>query len=268
MQFSLIKGFRYIKRNIINKVLNNNIFHSYLFFGKKGNPSLSFVIIFSTYVNCTNKSILDSCGTCYSCLSIFNFNNSSIFFIFPFIKNNPIPSIKKWKNFLHSEVYGNSFDWINYLNLNNKNLTIPLEKSKDIFKYINSNIESKYKIVIIWLPEYMNAHTSNSVLKIIEEPSKNVIFFLVSLNISKILPTLLSRLNIINVSLFKDKYINLIISDRYNLKNNHIFQITNISKGNLNKIIKLSKNVNFFKKLCLSDRICKWRFYGHYWYRL
>jgi len=92
----------------------------------------------------------------------------------------------------------------------------------------------------------MNAHTSNSVLKIIEEPSKNVIFFLVSLNISKILPTLLSRLNIINVSLFKDKYINLIISDRYNLKNNHIFQITNISKGNLNKIIKLSKNVNFF----------------------
>jgi DNA polymerase-3 subunit delta' len=53
--------------------------------------------------------------------------------------------------------------------------------------------EGGWKIVIIWLPEKMKEAGSNKLLKVIEEPPKDTLFILVSEEPEKIIPTILSR---------------------------------------------------------------------------
>ena len=50
--------------------------------------------------------------------------------------------------------------------------------------------EADRQIMIIWRPELMNETTSNSLLKILEEPPTDTIFILVSEEPQKILPTI------------------------------------------------------------------------------
>jgi DNA polymerase-3 subunit delta' len=53
--------------------------------------------------------------------------------------------------------------------------------------------------MIIWLAEKMNAPAANSLLKLIEEPPAKTIFLLVSENTDHIIPTILSRTQMIRV---------------------------------------------------------------------
>ena len=59
----------------------------------------------------------------------------------------------------------------------------------------------------MWMPELMNIQAANKLLKLIEEPPENTYFIFVSNNQSKILPTISSRLQTINVPRLKDENI-------------------------------------------------------------
>ncbi len=59
--------------------------------------------------------------------------------------------------------------------------------------------------MIIWLPEYMHASASNGILKILEEPPANTFFILVTNAAEKLLPTILSRVQIVTVPLLADE---------------------------------------------------------------
>ena len=52
---------------------------------------------------------------------------------------------------------------------------------------------SKYHVTIIWLAEFLNINAANSLLKILEEPKLNSLFFLTTEDLNKILPTIQSR---------------------------------------------------------------------------
>ncbi|MDP4128857.1 MAG: hypothetical protein Q8939_01745, partial [Bacteroidota bacterium] len=60
------------------------------------------------------------------------------------------------------------------------------------------SFEGGYKIPIIWMPEFLGTE-GNKLLKLIEEPSPDTLFLLITENESKILPTILSRLQIIKI---------------------------------------------------------------------
>ena len=53
--------------------------------------------------------------------------------------------------------------------------------------------------MIVWMPEKMNAECANKLLKLIEEPPEQTNFLLVSDEPEKILPTILSRTQQIEV---------------------------------------------------------------------
>ena len=54
-------------------------------------------------------------------------------------------------------------------------------------------LESKYKVVVVNGADKMNINASNAMLKILEEPPKNAVIFLISDSISNIAPTIRSR---------------------------------------------------------------------------
>ena len=109
------------------------------------------------------------------------------------------------------------------------NITIDQIRSLKTFLNSTSVIQNSSKIVIIDSADYLNISSANSMLKILEEPKKNTYIFLISNQISLLLPTIRSRC-------LKIKF------NTHNLTN-----FTKIIKNNIDEIS--SEEINFYFEL-------------------
>jgi DNA polymerase-3 subunit delta' len=89
------------------------------------------------------------------------------------------------------------------------------------------------------MPELMNVQAANKLLKLIEEPPENTYFIFVSNDQSKILPTIKSRLQSINVPRLRDENIITFLEKTFQIEPSNSKNIAKISKGNLNKAITI-----------------------------
>ena len=108
---------------------------------------------------------------------------------------------------------------------------ITIEQIRRLKTFLNSTsiIQNSSKIVIIDSADYLNISSANSMLKILEEPKENTYIFLISNQISLLLPTIRSRC-------LKIKF------NTHNLTN-----FTNIIKNNIDEIS--NEEINFYFEL-------------------
>jgi DNA polymerase-3 subunit delta' len=246
------------------------IAHSYpqylslLLHGPQGNSKLALALALATYLNCNNKQVNDSCGICQSCSMMKSFTHPDLLFSFPIGKTKEVKGknltskefLTSWRKFIAEKLWGDIFEWSSYLNEEPKTMNIPKEEAIYIKNYMSLKaFYGKYKIVIIWLPEYMNINSANALLKLIEEPPENSIFMLVTENINSILPTIKSRLQQHYIPKFTDEEIIGYVCSNYKLDNEEAKKIASISSGNLNKANKIA-NQSYDKNLL--EMFIKW----------
>jgi DNA polymerase-3 subunit delta' len=249
MKFQEIPGFIEEKKRLIDAYKSNVISHAQLFFGLEGSPNLSLVLAFSTYINCENKSDNDSCGECSSCYKMKKLTHPDVNFIFPVA---PTPSIKKevisdkyinkWREVCIQDPYMNINDWFEYYGFENKQPNISKDESRSIIKKLSLKpFEAKHKITILWLPEYLHLYTANALLKILEEPPNDTLFFLVTNNYQKLIKTILSRVQLFKVRQFSDDEMKQYFATKEGLLEEEINQIIFLSEGNLNQANRLTQ---------------------------
>ena len=107
--------------------------------------------------------------------------------------------ITEWREFVSQFPYGTIFDWLQFIRAENKQGNITAQECNEINRKLSlKSFESGYKILIMWMPEYLG-NEGNKLLKLIEEPPPDTLFILVSENENQVLPTILSRLQIIRL---------------------------------------------------------------------
>ncbi|PPR49696.1 MAG: hypothetical protein CFH15_00992 [Alphaproteobacteria bacterium MarineAlpha5_Bin5] len=116
-----------------------------------------------------------------------------------------------------------------------KYITIDQIRNLKNFSYVSSSIEDLIKVVIIDSADEMNLNASNSILKLLEEPKKNTFFFLISHQLSSLLPTIRSRCLKIKFHNHTFDNFQLILKDQFgknNLENiKFLYDISNGSPG-------------------------------------
>ena len=156
------------------------------------------------------------------------------------------------------------------IDIEKKKRFIDIDQIRNLILNLNkSSFNSKKRFVLIDNIEFLNINSINALLKVLEEPNKNVNFILIGNNKS-ILPTLKSRclnfrlslsnyevLDIIKKLLSKDIY-ELINKDLFNyyLTPGKIFYLTeffkekeiNLTKYDLNDFLNLIISENYYKK--------------------
>ncbi|NJM14669.1 MAG: hypothetical protein HC896_04165 [Bacteroidales bacterium] len=93
--------------------------------------------------------------------------------------------------------------------------------------------------MIIWMADRLNATASNKLLKLIEEPPENTVFLLVAESSENILPTIVSRTQIINVPRIKHTDIAQALQAEHGLPEQASVNIARIANGSYVTAVEL-----------------------------
>lgn len=150
----------------ISIINNHELSHSYLFSGDEGIGKLSLALFVIMKIFCINPN--DDgfpCGQCNECCRITSHQHPDIIMVKPDGLSIKINQIR----YLQSE-------------------------------FSKSGLEGNRKFFIIQDAEKMTTNAANSLLKFIEEPNQNVVSFLLTTNRNLILPTIISRTQVVNLN--------------------------------------------------------------------
>ena len=125
---------------------------------------------------------------------------------------------------------------------------IEIAQIRELNSFINkSSFNNKLKIILIEDSEFLSTNASNSLLKLIEEPNKNIQFILVNDSSKEILETIKSRCINFRVNL-DEKYCPDIINSYFNEnifdKINIDFKIRYFSPFNYINLVEIGKELN------------------------
>lgn len=186
----------------------------------------------------------DSCGECPSCLKAAKLIHPDIHFSYPVIPrksgDKPVSTdyMTEWRQFLEKYPYGNSYNWLQFIDADNKQGNITAQECNDIIRKMSlKSFEAGYKILIMWMPEMLGKE-GNKLLKLIEEPPPNTLFFFVAENDAFILPTILSRTQLIKVPPLSMMDIEAALELKEGVPVKKAEQIAAISNGNYNDALE------------------------------
>ncbi len=167
--------------NILNNAISSNkLSHAYLFDSNENPDTLKLVISFTKMIVCSEFDDSEKVNVCYRIDA---------------------------GNYLDVKIIDSDGIWIK------KDELINLQN-----EFSKKAIEGKKKVYIINEAEKMNVQTANSILKFLEEPVDDIIAILIVNNINLVLPTIISRCQIIKLN--KKKYADTSVENFYYLFSN------------------------------------------------
>lgn len=211
MRFQDIQGHDETKQLLRQMADTGRIPHAILLHGESGLGKMQLARAFAQYVCCSRRHDGDSCGVCPDCIQNRSLNHPDIHYVFPTVKPKGAKSVVStdwmdaWRKMLADHPWMQPEAWQNLMNAGNSQAVIPVSESEEIAHVASlSSYSSDYKIFIVWLPEKMNAETANKLLKLLEEPYPDTIFIFVSNAADRLLPTIYSRLQRLEVKRLSD----------------------------------------------------------------
>lgn len=260
MQFTNIIGQTTVQHQLTDLVQHNRLGHALLFLSKEGSGALLTALAFSQYIVCEKvrgglfsypeetAAPADSCGKCPACLKAKQFIHPDIHFSYPVVSRKagekPLSNdyIKEWRDFLIKNPYGNVYDWLQFIGAENKQGNITANECNEILHQLSlKSFESEFKIHIMWMPEYLG-NEGNKLLKLIEEPPANTLFIMVAENESLILPTILSRCQLVKIPALQSAFIEEALLKQHNMPSVQARQIAGMSGGNYREALQLMQH--------------------------
>jgi len=193
-------GFEKEYNDLLKRYKSNNLPNSILIHGLSG-------IGKRTFLNKLVKNILN-----------IEFKDNNLDHHLNLFKNNTHPNIKIIEKEIDSKT-----------GKIKSNITIDQIRRLKTFLNSTSIIQNSSKIVIVDSADYLNISSANSILKILEEPKENTYIFLISNQISLLLPTIRSRC----------------LKIKFNTHN--LINFTNIIKDQIDEIS--NEEINFYFEL-------------------
>lgn len=219
MSFSKLQGHDLQKKILRKAVRLNRISHSYLFQGIDGIGKKQTAVEFAKLLNCLNRSenLEDDMYEC-SCTSCSRIEKG----IHPDVKLYEYPGVK---------------------NIKIDNIRNDIEEQIFLAPY-----ESGYKVFILDGAERMNTNAQNAFLKTLEEPPQQSVIILISSAEHRILPTILSRCQILNFTPLTRNELKVYLSRHTELDSNSVEIISRISSGSLGKALRIDSEYLDFRR--------------------
>lgn len=249
MQFADVIGQQAVKKRLIASSREGRVSHALLFFGPPGSGVLPLARAFAQYLNCENPTPTDSCGTCGGCKRATALVHPDIHYVYPVVTGivkDPVCSdfIHEWRNLFFHAPYADLHNWINFLTNDdpkNRQGSIVADEAQHILRKIHLKpYEGQYKVMIIWLPEKFHPSMANKLLKSLEEPPDDTLFILASEARDQLLPTILSRTQLVKLSRLTEEEVMAGLQARFEMSATEAATIAFMVEGDVGLALDLA----------------------------
>jgi DNA polymerase-3 subunit delta' len=222
MFFSDVLGQELPIKIIQNAIKKEKCAHAYLFVGPEGVGKKSTAFAFARLLNCKNRIAIDSKGEKHES----NGDNLDLQDINIYDSCGECISCKKIKKGIHPDV--------SFIYPEKKDIRI---NQMRVLKYQAQfkPMEGRWKVYIIDKAHMMNKESANSVLKLLEEPPDKVLIILIAQNKYGILPTIISRCQVIKFNLLPSDLIIRSLKEKYNIEEKKALFFSRLSHGSIGK---------------------------------
>lgn len=198
--FDDVVGQAEAKERLLAEAGSGQIPHAMLMCGPHGCGKMALALAYAHYLSCLNRTGNAPCGRCPQCQQWEKLMHPDVHFMFPIVKRKKDgletcdDYLPLWRRMLTESTYFSYAHWMDVIEVGNSQPIIYSRESDEIAHKLSlKSVEGGYKTTIIWLPEKFQEDCANKMLKLLEEPPQKTLFFLVSEEPEKILPTIVSR---------------------------------------------------------------------------
>jgi len=256
MGWNTIIGQQRVKDLLKRTIERRQTAHAYLFYGIRGVGKQAMAIEFAKTMLCS-RSEADACGECASCRKAASLQHPDMRLIFP------LP-VGKGEQTGDDPIDALETDQIKTLReqiaLKAANLYHEIQVPKANFIKINSvrnlkrtssytSVEGSWKVFLIFDADKMNAEASNSLLKTLEEPTERTLLILTTSEKDRLLPTIISRCQLVQLSPLRDEEIILALQEREHVTPDEAVLAAMLAQGSYNVAFgSLSQNLSVERK--------------------
>ena len=156
--------------------------------------------------------------------------------------------------------YFNISQWMDYMDAANQQAIITGAESDELARKLSLKSSlGGYKVAVIWLPERMNLTSANKLLKLLEEPPHQTIFIMASEEPEKLLDTIKSRTQRIDMKRLTNKDICDALVQQRGIDDASAQRIARLANGNwmnaLDALNTSNENRQFFDMFTMLMRL-------------
>ncbi|HQQ95179.1 MAG TPA: DNA polymerase III subunit delta' [Bacteroidia bacterium] len=247
MNYDQVLGQHEVKSRLRNLIMRNRVPHALLFSGPHGCGALPMALAFASHLLCAERLGSGPCGTCSACIKTGKLTHPDLHLVFPIGLSKEIRTsevhLKKFREMVLDNPYLDLEDWFSSISSGNKQPVIATDEAASIVKTLSyTSFEGRHKVLIMWMAEKMNSEASNKILKILEEPSEDTVFILVSEQADQLLPTILSRVQQIPFTRLSTGEIANALVQNHALDERRAEEIAFLSNGDYSEALHLIRN--------------------------
>ncbi len=232
----------------ITRVLDEGKFpHCSIITGQPGSGQLLVGLHIAQALLCLSDQ--KPCGVCLGCYKVSQMIHPDLSFTFPLIGTGELCTdhYTKFKKAVGDNPYLGVQQWINTFEGENKQLNINVQEVRSVIERLSfTPFEGKCNVLLLWLPEYLGKE-ANILLKLLEEPPGISYLILMTEDIQKLLPTVLSRTQSFRLGPISDEALTKHLSHKYGLEKSKCIEFIIASESNLSLCIQWAEDQNVHK---------------------
>ncbi len=246
MLYSRLIGHATLKARLIGNVREGRVPHAQFFLGPRGCGNLPLALGYARYLLCQRPGAADACGECGSCRMADKLEHPDLNLSFPIFLTDKLrtcgPFLSEWRECVLKEPFLDAAIWREKLEGENKQLRMGVDIAQEINHRMSLKAyQGSWKVMLIWLPELMDPQAANKLLKVLEEPEPSTAFVLVGHDAENMLPTILSRTQLVKVPALDAVDVAGTLRMRFDLQEDEAKAIALRSDGDLLEAVALAE---------------------------
>lgn len=270
MNWSEVIGQEDIKQKLTSMVDDEHVPHAMILCGPYGCGKMAMAMAMASYLLTEGSMRINpQFNKANSEAMLGQWEHPDLHFSFPTIKragmsadHQPVSGdyAKEWRQMVMQGPYFNISQWMDYMDAANQQAIITGAESDELARKLSLKSSlGGYKVAVIWLPERMNLTSANKLLKLLEEPPHQTIFIMASEEPEKLLDTIKSRTQRIDMKRLTNKDICNALVQQRGIDEASAQRIARLANGNwmnaLDALNTSNENRQFFDMFTMLMRL-------------
>ena len=246
--FEQVIGQCEVQERLMQMVKEDRLPHAIMLCGPQGSGKMALAVGFAKVL--LSKSDETSIfGNPTESPMLAKLEHPDLHFTYPTIKlpsmgadHKPISDdfAREWHELIMASPYFTMNEWLEQMGGENQQAIITAGESDELVRKLSlKSSQGGYKVSLIWLPERMNIECANKILKLLEEPPSQTVFIMVCQEPDKLLETIRSRVQRIDVKKIADEDLKKALIEKRGLADDMAQRICRMANGNWMKALEM-----------------------------